>query len=173
MLRSNIHFSISKLYNIPTDTCNRQSSSTRIAIDVNILCVVKMMNAGSICTQFKPKQKRYKCVLTVITCKLIYVMRIAECLKHKIGKAHSLSGVMHCEILSHITIGCYIKMIPLQSMLIGYSVCKSNIDIVLWITMSVYSTWQYYKLVKNLNSIYRAIYENFAFFNPWKKTSNM
>ena len=113
VLRSNKHFGISKLYNCPTDTCNRQSSSTRIAIEVNVLCVVKMMNAGSICTLFKPKKKRYKCVLTVITCKLIYVMRIAECLKHKIGKAHSLSGVMHCEILSHITIGCYIKMIPL------------------------------------------------------------
>ena len=163
-LRSNIHFGISKLYNITIDTFNRQSSSTRIAVEVNVLCVVKMMNAGSICTQFKPKKKRYKCVLTVITCKLIYVMRIAECLKHKIGKAHSLSGVMHCEILSHITIGCYIKMIPLQSMLIGYSVFKSNIDIVLWITMSVYSTWQYYKLVKHLNNINRVIYENLSLF---------
>ena len=50
ILRSNIHFGISKQLNIPTDTCNRQSSSTRIAIEVNVLCVVKMMNAGSICT---------------------------------------------------------------------------------------------------------------------------
>ena len=49
-IRSNIHFGISKLYNITIDTFNRQSSSTRIAVEVNVLCVVKMMNAGSICT---------------------------------------------------------------------------------------------------------------------------